>query len=155
GGAGPARAGHTRAQRAVGAAANSVSAAAADVRALDRARSIGRTRRVGKGAQSRDRASISVVCMRAVPTRFQAGLCCRRVGTAPQASIVGVGIVPGAFAHPTLLSHKGSGRRSASSRDAELLLQAGGGGRVLETEPLARIDVVVRLLRHQRAFVEA
>src|SRR5215472_17085687 len=41
-----------------------------------------------------------------------------------------------------------------ASRNAELLLQAGGGGRVLEDEPLARIDVVISLLRHQRAFVE-
>src|SRR5262249_38719395 len=45
--------------------------------------------------------------------------------------------------------------RAPISRDAELLLQAGGGGGVLENQPLARIDVVVRLLRHQRAFVEA
>ena len=42
-----------------------------------------------------------------------------------------------------------------SSRHAELLLQAGRGGRVLKHEALVRIDVAVRLLRHQRDFVEA
>ena len=41
------------------------------------------------------------------------------------------------------------------SRHAELLLQAGRRRRVLEHQPLVRIDVAVRLLRHQRALVEA
>src|SRR5207342_3225657 len=41
------------------------------------------------------------------------------------------------------------------SVDAELLLQARRGGRVLEHQPLVRIDVAVRLLRHQRALVES
>src|ERR1700760_204494 len=42
-----------------------------------------------------------------------------------------------------------------NSVDAELLLQARRRGRVLEYEPLVRIDITVRFLRHQRAFVEA
>src|ERR1700738_3863049 len=41
------------------------------------------------------------------------------------------------------------------SVDPKLLLQAGRRGRVLEHQPLVRIDVTVRLLRHQRALVEA
>src|SRR5207237_5485793 len=41
------------------------------------------------------------------------------------------------------------------SVDPELLLQARRRGRVLEHQPLVRIDVAVRLLRHQRALVEA
>ena len=40
-------------------------------------------------------------------------------------------------------------------RHAELLLQAGRRGRVLEGQLLVRMDVAVRLLRHQRALVEA
>ncbi len=39
--------------------------------------------------------------------------------------------------------------------DAELLLQARGRGRVLEQQLLARVDVLVGLLRHQRRLVEA
>src|SRR5690349_10092286 len=41
------------------------------------------------------------------------------------------------------------------SVDTELLLQTGGRGRVLEHEPLLRIDVTMGFLRHQRALVEA
>src|ERR1700761_5125604 len=41
------------------------------------------------------------------------------------------------------------------SVDAELLLQARRRGRVLEHQPLVRIDIAMRLLRHQRALVEA
>src|SRR4029077_20683611 len=39
--------------------------------------------------------------------------------------------------------------------DSELLLQAGRRRRVLGHEPLVRINVAVRLLRHQRDLVEA
>src|ERR1700756_822454 len=53
------------------------------------------------------------------------------------------------------ISLRSSGLRLTLSHDAELLLQAGGRGGVLKNQPLAWIDVVVRLLRHQRAFVEA
>src|SRR5579871_2070144 len=45
--------------------------------------------------------------------------------------------------------------RRLASVDAELLLQARGRRRVLEHETLVRIDVAMRLLRHQRALVEA
>src|SRR5437879_9509951 len=41
------------------------------------------------------------------------------------------------------------------STDPELLLQARRRCRVLEHQPLVRIDVAVGLLRHQRTFVEA
>src|SRR5215470_3092349 len=41
------------------------------------------------------------------------------------------------------------------SADPELFLQARRRGRVLEHEPLVWIDVAMRLLRHQRALVEA
>src|SRR5215213_3624993 len=41
------------------------------------------------------------------------------------------------------------------SRDAELLLQARGRGRVLEQELLLGIHVAMHLLRRQRALVEA
>src|SRR3954470_6874954 len=41
------------------------------------------------------------------------------------------------------------------SVDAELLLQAGRGRRVLENEPLVGIDVTVRFLSHQRRLMEA
>src|SRR5437879_2966031 len=41
------------------------------------------------------------------------------------------------------------------STDPELLLQARRRRRILEHQPLVRVDVAVRLLRHQRTFVEA
>src|SRR3979490_3595526 len=41
------------------------------------------------------------------------------------------------------------------SIDPELLLQARRRGRVLEHQPLVRIDVAVGLLRHQGALVES
>jgi hypothetical protein len=41
------------------------------------------------------------------------------------------------------------------SVDSKLLLQARRRSRVLKQQPLVRIDVTMRLLRHQRAFVEA
>src|ERR1700680_3892526 len=41
------------------------------------------------------------------------------------------------------------------SVDPELLLQARGRRRVLEHQPLVRINITVRLLGHQRTFVEA
>src|SRR5690242_7071686 len=41
------------------------------------------------------------------------------------------------------------------SVDSKLLLQARRRSRVLKHQPLVRINVAVRLLRHQRAFVEA
>ena len=47
------------------------------------------------------------------------------------------------------------GALAAGLSHAELLLQAGRRGRVLEHEPLVRIDVVVSLLRHQGGLVEA
>jgi hypothetical protein len=60
-------------------------------------------RRVGKGARSLNRAAISVACMRAVPTRFPPDS--RHPWTrghgATREPFVEVGIVPGAFAHPT------------------------------------------------------
>ena len=63
---------------------------------------------MGKGAQSHGRAWISIVCMRAVPTRFGLGFAsfadawARRQG----GGLVNVDIVPGAFAHPTSLAHR-------------------------------------------------
>src|SRR3954470_1522593 len=44
---------------------------------------------------------------------------------------------------------------SVGSVDAEFLLQTRRRCRVLEHEPLLRIDVAMRLLRHQRTFMEA
>src|ERR1700730_10849428 len=41
------------------------------------------------------------------------------------------------------------------SVDPELLLQARRRRRVLEHQPFVRIDITVRPLRHQRAFMEA
>src|SRR5690242_13547769 len=41
------------------------------------------------------------------------------------------------------------------SADSELLLQTRGRRGVLEHQPLVRIDVAVRLLRHQSALMEA
>src|SRR5207248_1389493 len=65
---------------------------------------IGWTRcRVGKGAQSRDRARTSVDCMRAVPTRFRSGshsVPTRGHGAA-DGRLFGSALWPGAFAHPT------------------------------------------------------
>src|SRR5258705_8351432 len=57
----------------------------------------------------------------------------------------------------------GCGERAAASSvifwlesiNPEFLLQARGRGRVLEHQPLVRIDVAVCLLRHQRALVES
>src|SRR6266568_9452512 len=51
--------------------------------------------------------------------------------------------------------HPGYGQRRALSAHAELLLQAGRGGGVLEHQLLVREHVVIGLLRHQRRLVEA
>ena len=45
--------------------------------------------------------------------------------------------------------------RPAPSAHAELALQAGRGRRVLESQLLVRIDVMVRPLGGERGFVEA
>jgi hypothetical protein len=58
--------------------------------------------RVGKGAQCRVLASMTMVRMRAVPTRSgPARLDRLRVGTALRPTVARTAIVPSAFAHPT------------------------------------------------------
>src|SRR6266567_2677041 len=64
------------------------------------------------------------------------------------------GLIPD-FAPARRALHPGYGQRRALSAHAELLLQAGRGGGVLEHQLLVREHVVIGLLRHQRRLVEA